>query len=113
MNLVDLDDTERLALVALVQAMVAADGEQTENEMSEFREIAHEIGRVAFDDAFAAARQRFPTRDAAVTFAETAVTRSGAREIIHTVLVDLAGADGISADEQAIIDRVRAMWALR
>lgn len=113
MNLVDLDDTERLALVALVQAMVDADGEQSEEEMSEFREIAHEIGRAAFDEAFSTARARFPNREDAISFAEGAVSRLGAREIIHTVLVDLAGADGISAAEQALIDRVRAMWALR
>lgn len=113
MNLADLDDTERLALVALAHAMAAADGEHSEEEMSEFRELAHEIGHDGFEAALAAARARFPTRDAAIAFAETAVTRRGAREIIHTVLVDLAGADGISADERSLIDHVRTMWGLR
>lgn len=113
MNLVDLDESERIALVALVQAMVAADGEQSDEEMAEFREIAHELGKREFDAAFASARERFPTRDAALAFAATAVSRPKARELIHTVLVDLAGADGISADEQALIDHVRQMWGLR
>jgi hypothetical protein len=52
MNLDELEADERIALVALVLAMVDADTAKTDEEMKEFRAIAADVGRREFDEAF-------------------------------------------------------------
>lgn len=112
MNLSDLEPDERVALVGLVLAIVDADNSKSDAEMEEFRAIAAELGRREFDEAFRTCKSQLHNLDEVMEVA-VKVERPGAREIIHTVLVDLAAADFISEEEQAIITRVAVLWDLK
>lgn len=112
MDLQELTDDERVALVALVIQLMRADGTTSDNELSELTALGAEMGLKAFDSAYLRARDEYGTRTQALEFAQSQVTRPKAREIIHTVLFDMAASDGVSDEERAIVDAVRAMWEI-
>ncbi len=113
MNLTDLDREERVALVALVVQMVGADGQRTDAEMAEFREIADEMGQTEWDDAMQEVTELAGSRGEAIAYAKGALVRPGARDIVYTILVDLAGADYVSDEEKALIRDVAAALGLQ
>ncbi len=112
MNLTDLDDDEQLALVALVIQLMRADGTTSEEELEELAALGAEMGPKRFDAAYVRARDDYGTREAALAFAQSHVRRDGARELIHTVLHDMAATDGVTADERSFVETVRAMWEI-
>jgi uncharacterized tellurite resistance protein B-like protein len=105
MTLADLTADERTALLALIVQMIGADQGRSTEEMEEFRAIAEEMGRREFDEAFRGAT-KVGNREAAIALAKTALARPEARNLAHTVLVDLASADSISEDERKLIREV-------
>jgi uncharacterized tellurite resistance protein B-like protein len=111
MDLQDLTDDERVALVGLVVLMIDADNNRSTAEMQEFREIAAEMGRRQFDAAFRAATARGLTKDDVGTLAGE-VERDDARQLMHTILVDLAATDFVSEDERDIIRVVATAWGI-
>lgn len=106
MNLTDLTPEERVAFLALVVQMVGADGERSDEEMAEFREIAEEMGQAEFDVAMEEVNEIAGTRAEALTYAKSALTRAGARDIVYTILVDLAGVDYVSDEEKLLLKDV-------
>jgi uncharacterized tellurite resistance protein B-like protein len=113
MNLSDLTDDEKVALVGLIKHMVGADSDRSPEEMEEFRAIADEMGRREFDKAFQKAMQDLGTIEMALEFATVAVSREDAKELMHTVLVDLASADYVSEREREMIRRVADIWGIQ
>lgn len=113
MNLSELDENERVALVGLVLQLVRADGVTTDDELEELRALGVEMGPRLFDDAYRTARDELVTREAALAFARQHVTRTDAQEVIHTVMCDMAATDGIADEERALLGFVRAMWEIR
>lgn len=107
MDLAELNEEERVALVALIVQMVGADSGRSPEEMAEFRAIAEEMGRRAFDDALGAAL-RVAGREQAIELARGTFVRPEVRELVHTVLVDLASADFVSDEERGLIREVAA-----
>lgn len=108
MELAELNEDERVALVALIVQMVGADSGRSPEEMEEFRAIADEMGRREFDDALRLALARVSSREQAIELARGAFDRPASRELVHTVLVDLASADFVSDEERALIREVAA-----
>ena len=112
MNLQDLNEDERVTLLGLVVLMIDADNSRSTAEMTEFREIAAEMGRKEFDDAFRMVTSKGLGRDEILERAHQ-VDRKDAREIMHTVLVDLAATDFVSDDERELIRQVAAIWGIQ
>ena len=111
MDLVDLSVEGKIALAGLVRLMVAADHDQSDAEMNEFRAIADEMGKFAFDQAFQEALSVCGTLSAALEYAQK-VTDSDSRHLILTVLHDLAASDGISAEEKNLVRAVAEGWGI-
>ncbi len=112
MNLSDLTPDEQLCLLGLVLQMMSADGVVSDDELLEMQALGAEMGMSAFNSALQAARRRFSTRQEAVLFAG-GIERPEARELIHTVLVDMAVADGIAPTESELIRSVAQLWGIR
>lgn len=112
MELQDLNEEERVALAALVVQVIGADRGKSPEEMQEFREIGDEMGKAAFDQAFKEALRRGANERSVALELATAVERPKVRELIHTVLVDLAAADFVSEDERELIRTVAASWGI-
>lgn len=117
MELQDLNEDERVALAGLIVQMIdglaeGSAGSRSPEEMQEFLEIAEEMGRADFDAAIAEARKRGAgDRKVALALA-AAVERPQVRELVHTVLVDLAASDFLSDEERELIRTVAGMWGI-
>lgn len=109
MNLTELTPDEKICLVGLVVQMIREDGQISPEEQAEFDELSAEMGPAAFEEALTASRARFTGRDAVLAHAAT-VFRAEARQIIHTVLVDMASTDGISESEETLLRAVGQLW---
>ena len=112
MHAKELTDEEHLALVGLIHHMAGADGIISRAELDEMREIGIETGGHRFADAYRAAKKRFLTEQDALDFAAK-VQREPARNLIHTILVDLARSDYVSEEERTLIAKVKLMWGIQ
>ncbi len=109
MNPTDLTDEEMLALICLSRVMVAADGQLGVEEMEELNEIGMDLGVEAFTRVSKLADAEVNTTERALELAAN-VDRADAREMILTMLGDLAGVDGVDDSERQFLAEVRSAW---
>jgi hypothetical protein len=88
-ELEDLDGEERIALLALLQRVVAADGRVSDDERDEIAELVEAFGEEGYRQAFDEAGRRFTTTEELKAFL-TKVGRPEARELILAVLLEAA-----------------------
>jgi len=111
MELADLDQHERLALVALIKAIVFADRRVSADEAEHLPDIVEAIGEDAYRRSFAVADERFGDEAALKSFL-AGIGRQEARELIYETLVDLAEVDGVSTEEDDLLRWLRATWKI-
>lgn len=111
MELTELDSEERVVLLSLIIQLVGAVEGKTPEEIEELGAISDEMGKSAFQEALAEAQRRDPTRDQALALAE-GVQRPEVRELMHTILFDLAAADFIAEEEREWIKAVADRWGI-
>jgi hypothetical protein len=111
MELSDLDSAERLALVALVERVVLADRNVTEDEADILPEIVAALGEENYRKTALEADDRFRDDDALKAYLK-ALPREEARELIYGTVVDLAMADMISGNESELLDWLGSAWNL-
>ena len=111
MELGDLSIEDRVLLAGLVRLIVGADESNSPLEMEEFRAIAEEMGRRSFDIAFREALGEVGTVAQAMALAR-AVVSPASRQLIFTVLTDLANADGMDESDRLILAELAEVWGL-
>jgi hypothetical protein len=109
MELRDLDREERLALVALVRAIVLADGKISADEAELVPEIIDALGEASYQEAFARALRVCPDEVALKTVVSP-IGRPAARELIYRTIADLARADGLAAEELPLLRWLSSTW---
>lgn len=113
MDATQLSENEILALAGLALHLASADGKLSPEEAEELRHLGEEIGGPdEFSSAIAEAHARFKTAADALDYASE-IERTGARELIHTVVTDLANADDLHAAEAELLARLRLMWGIK
>ena len=111
MDVRDLDGTERDVLLALLAHMAEADDHIDPAEVLELHALAEEMGVDDLQGDMMRARAVIRTRED-LREAAAKVQRTEARELIRTILMDLAQADGErSGDELDILDDLTKVWA--
>ena len=106
MNLDGLEPVELQVFADLLTQMMFADGEISFDELTELEELAVEFG-----DDFQRAVERSQVKSREEALAGVAgVTRPEARQLILTVLHDMAVADGLEDAEKQLMDAVREIW---
>lgn len=111
MQAADLTDGERQVLYALLSHLAEADARIDPDEMLEIDMLAEELGLEGIQEKMLRARAVVQTH-ADLVAALARVVRPDARELIRTVLFDLAQSDGeVSAPESALLALVKAAWA--
>lgn len=111
MELKELNDDERIALVTLLEMIVASDGGVTREELSHIKHVIHGLGEHAYRAAVAAADERFADDDTARRFL-LGIAREPARELIFETALEAAMADGIAVSESEILTWVGKSWRL-
>lgn len=107
----ELSPDERILLAGMVRLVTCSDNQRTPEEMEEFRAIAEEVGRREFDEAFRLSMSRCHDLDAALGLAAS-IDRVDARQLILTMLVDLATADGVADEERRVVQALAAAWSM-
>ena len=110
-NLTDLERGEWEVLLALLAHLAEADEHIDPAEVLELHGIADELGVDDVMNQLMRARGAVRTREDLLAAAAT-VTRVEARELMRTLLFDLAQADGDRSDaERDLLDDVTRVWA--
>jgi uncharacterized tellurite resistance protein B-like protein len=111
MDVIDLQPAEREALYAALAHLSAADGRISDGETNELAELAEEMEVPDLRDRLVAAHRAHPHLDDLRKLVAT-VERVDARELIRTLLFDLAHADGDRGElENDVLDAVTKEWA--
>jgi uncharacterized tellurite resistance protein B-like protein len=109
MLLTDLDDDERLALVALSRVVVRADGIVSPMEGQAIKRIAQALGEATYRELFAQAAESFPDEASLRPFLEN-IKRQEARDLILDTILVLAAADEISPEEGPLVAWLEEIW---
>ena len=111
MDLKDLTVDERIALVALLEMIVAADRDVSYEELAQIKRVMHALGDRAYREAVTAADERFDSDDAAVEFIAD-VERPEARELIYETALEAAAAHGVAGRESELLTKLQRRWKL-
>lgn len=107
MNLNQLNPLERAVLAELTAHMVDADGETSVEEVQEMLEIEEEMEDETFIASIDASRGT--PLDETLEKAKL-LTNPEARELIRTVLHDLAAVDGLVREESEVLQKLAEAW---
>jgi hypothetical protein len=109
MELTELNEDERIALVALLEMVVAADGEVSRDELTQIRRVIRELGEGAYRAAAAAADARFASDEAARAFF-LKIERPEARALLYETALEAALAHGVAGAESELLTWLQKQW---
>jgi len=112
LELKELNEEERLALVALLETAIAADSQASDGEAKQVRDCVAAMGKKAYQAAAAAADERFNDEAELWQFLAT-ITRPAAREMIYEALLETILVDGPRSEETRLLDRLSAIWKVK
>jgi hypothetical protein len=111
MELSDLRGDERLALVALLEVAVVADGSVSDEEVDEIREVVDAFDESEYRKLVDEVSQRFPSQDDLMAFLET-IRRPEAREFIYAFFFRKAAGEALRGREPELIDWLAEAWKI-
>ena len=109
MELSELNHDERLALVVLLEMLIAADGEVSRQELKEIKHATHALGEDAYRAAVAEADERFKTDDDARAFLLT-IYSPEARELLSECALEAAMSQAITTRESQLLTWLADKW---
>jgi len=111
-DLEDLDEDERAALVALLDKVIAADQELTDDEEKSLRRTIDALGPDAYARAVDRADETIKD-DADLRRLLQNITRQGAREAIYTAIMDVALANVVMPQEAPLLEWLARTWDIQ
>ncbi len=111
MELTDLTHDERLAVVALVENVVASDASVSDEEAAEIARIAAAFGDEGYRALAAEADERFEDEAALKAFL-TGLLRPEARELIYGTVLDAALSETIDRHESSLLGWLATAWGI-
>lgn len=111
LELKDLTEDERVALVALLEVVAEADQYVTDDEAVQVRRVINALGRKAYEAAVAEADRRYPDKTELRQFLPT-ITRKEARALIYETLLEVALADAPVRAETEVLEWLRDIWEI-
>jgi Tellurite resistance protein TerB len=111
MELSDLRSDERLALVALLEAAVVADGSVSDDEVEDIRKFVDAFGEDEYRKLVDEVSRRFQSRDDLLSFLET-IERPEARELIYGLFLQEAAGEVVRGREPQLIAWLAETWGI-
>ena len=111
MELSDLRGDERLALVALLEAAVVADGSVSDDEVEDIRKVVDAFGENEYRRLVDDVSQRFQNEDDLMSFLET-IQRPEARDLIYGFFLAEAAGEALRGREPALVDWLAEVWKI-
>jgi hypothetical protein len=110
-ELEDLNHEERVALLALLQKVVAADGQVSDGEREEIAMMVDAFGEDGYRTAFDEAGANFGNAESLKAFLKGA-GRPEARELIMGMVLETAIPGAIEGHESELIDWLGKTWGI-
>lgn len=111
MELKDLNDKERLALVALIEAILESDAAVSDAELDKLDAVVEKIGEELYEETAEAVSDRFQSEESLRAFLPE-ITRQEARELIFGTALDTALSDSIDTYEGDLLDWLAKTWEI-
>jgi hypothetical protein len=114
MELPDLNQDERTALVGLMKLTVMSDGNVSEDELEYVEELVDAFGEDAYQSTLDAFEKRFTDVEGFKKFLKTiGAGRQEARELIFGTVLEAAGAEAIEGNEAELLDWLGKTWDIK
>jgi len=114
MELADLNQDERTALVGLMKLTVMADGNVSEEELEYVEDLVEAFGEEGYQATLDAFEKRFSDVDSFKRFLKTlGVGRQDARELIFGTVLETAGTEAIEGGEAELLDWLGRTWDIK
>jgi hypothetical protein len=112
MELKDLNQDERTALVGLMKLTVMSDGNVSEEELVEVEEIVDAFGEDNYQQTLDAFEKRFQDAKSFQVFLRT-IGREEARDLIFATVLESADTEGIEGQEAELLDWLAKAWDIK
>jgi hypothetical protein len=112
MELEDLNQDERTALVGLMKLTVMSDGNVSEEELEYVEDLVDAFGEEGYESTLDAFEKRFSDGEAFKKFL-AAIARQDAREIIFGTVLEAAGSEAIEGREAELLDWLAKAWDIK
>jgi uncharacterized tellurite resistance protein B-like protein len=111
MELTDLTHDEQLALVAVIELVVAADRTVSDDEQAAMARVAAVIGDENYRALAATSDERFAD-DASLRAFLTGLQRQEARELIYGTVLEVALPDTVDTQESSFLEWLAKAWSI-
>jgi len=111
MEIKDLDHSEQIALVAIVQFVGESNRDVTEEESEQIARIVRGLGAERYRRIAEEVDERFADEDELRAFLAT-TGRKEARELIYGLVLEVAMGDTIQRSESAFLDWLAEEWGV-
>ena len=112
MELRDLNQDERTALVGLMKLVVMSDGNVSEEELEHVEDLVEAFGEESYQRTLDAFEKRFSDEDGFRAFLRT-IGRQEARDLIFGTVLEGAGAEAIEPGESDLLDWLAHTWNVK
>jgi hypothetical protein len=112
MELPDLNQDERTALVGLMNFIVMSDGEASEDEAEDVETLVEAFGDEGFQRTMDAFEERFQDEESFKTFLKT-IGRQEARDLIFGTVLEGAGEGALDSVETGLLDWLAKTWNVK
>ncbi|HSZ81005.1 MAG TPA: hypothetical protein VLA14_01925 [Polyangia bacterium] len=114
MELEDLNQDARTALVGLMKLSVMSDGNVSEEELEYVEDLVDAFGEDGYQSTLDAFEKRFTDSDGFKKFLKTiGVGRQDARELIFGTVLEAAGTEAIEGGEAELLDWLAKVWDIK
>ena len=114
MELADLNQDERTALVGLMKHTVMSDGNVSEEELEHVEDLVEAFGEDGYERTLDAFEKRFSDGDSFRKFLVTVgAGRQEARELIFGTVLEAAGVEAIEGAEAELLDWLGKTWDIK
>jgi hypothetical protein len=113
MELADLNDDERMALVGLTKLIVLSDGEVADDELEHVEALVSAFGEDGYQDALDRFEDEFADEPAFRKFLEQKVQRQDARDLIFGTILSSAEEGALDGKETRLLDWLSGTWNVK
>jgi hypothetical protein len=112
MNINELNHDERLALVALLKAVILAEQRVPIEEREELQCIVEELGEEPYQSLLSEVDERFSSEDD-VRQCLAKISRQDARELIYGTIMEMALSASIDRGESEVLGWLADAWKIK
>ena len=112
MELSDLNQDERVALIGLMKSVVLSDAEVSEDELEHIESLVDAFGEGEYQKSLDGFETRFLDAAAFRTFLKT-VSRQDARDLIFGTVLEAAGEGALEGREADLLDWLSKAWNVK